>query len=58
MSMNLSKSRYTAGVLCSNALWLKEHKPESFDESTINQSVLDTAMVKVWMKLKEISTGY
>ena len=42
MSMNLSKSRYTAGVLCPKALWLKEHKPEAFDESSLHQAVLDT----------------
>ena len=41
MSTNLSKSRYTAGVLCPKALWLKDHKPDVFDESVMNQSVLE-----------------
>ncbi len=40
--MNLSKSRYTRGVQCPKMLWMEAHKPECFDESVLNQAVLDT----------------
>ena len=37
----LSKSKYCCGVQCSKMLWLKKNKPEEFDESVMNQAVLD-----------------
>ena len=40
--MHLSKSKYCSGVQCPKMLWLKEHKPEEFDESVMNQAVLQT----------------
>ncbi len=40
--MYLSKSKYCSGVQCPKMLWLKENKPEQFDESVMNQSVLET----------------
>ena len=40
--MNLSKSRYTKGIQCSKILWMGAHMREKFDESVINQAVLDT----------------
>lgn len=38
---NLSKSRYCCGVQCPKMLWLKKNKPEEFDDSVINQVILD-----------------
>ncbi len=42
MQYNLSKSRYCSAMQCPKMLWLKKHKPEAFDESSMNQAVLDT----------------
>ena len=39
---NLSKSRYCNGVQCPKMLWLKKNKPEEFDNSVINDSVMAT----------------
>lgn len=40
--MNLSKSKYCSGVQCPKMLWLKKNKPEEFDNSVMNQAILDT----------------
>lgn len=42
MTSNLSKSLYCYGVQCPRMLWLKKHRPELFDDSVLNQAVLDT----------------
>ncbi len=42
MSANLSKSLYCSGVQCPKMLWMKKHRPELFDQSVLNQAVLDT----------------
>ena len=42
MVFNLSKTKYCNGVQCPKMLWLKENKPEVFDDSVMNQSVLET----------------
>ncbi len=39
---NMSKSLYTSGVQCPKMLWLKKHRPELFDKSVMNDSVLET----------------
>ena len=39
---NLSKTLYCNGVQCPKMLWLKKHRPELFDDSVINQAVMDT----------------
>lgn len=44
MQYSLSKSRYCSGVQCPKMLWLKQNLPEEFDESCMNQSVLDTGL--------------
>ncbi|MBR3363525.1 MAG: hypothetical protein IKG53_01455, partial [Solobacterium sp.] len=41
MSNALSKSRYISAVQCAKMLWLKDHKPDVFDESYLNQAVFD-----------------
>ena len=41
MSDNLSKTLYCSGVQCPKMLWLKKHRPELFDDSALNRSVLD-----------------
>jgi hypothetical protein len=38
--MNLSKSRYTAGLQCPKTAWMREHMPEQYDESVLPQAVL------------------
>lgn len=42
MALNLSKSKYCSAVQCPKMLWLKKHMPEAFDDSVINQSILET----------------
>ena len=42
VTTNISKSQYCAGVQCPKMLWLKKHRPELFDDSIVNQSVLET----------------
>lgn len=42
MSFNLSKSKYCSALQCPKILWLKKYKPEIFDDSVMNQSVLET----------------
>lgn len=44
MSTNLSKSLYCSGVQCPKMLWLKKHHPELFDDSVMNQAVLETGL--------------
>lgn len=44
MSTNLSKSLYCSGVQCPKMLWLKKHRPELFDDSAMNQAVLETGL--------------
>lgn len=39
--LHLSKSKYCSAVQCPKMLWLKENMPEVFDDSTVNQAVLD-----------------
>ena len=44
MKYGLSKSRYCSGVQCPKMLWLRENKPEAYDTSCMNQSVLDSGL--------------
>lgn len=44
MQYGISKSRYCSGLQCPKMLWLKENKPEAYDESCMNQAVLDTGL--------------
>ena len=39
---HISKSEYCSGVQCPKMLWLKKHKPELFDNSILNQAILET----------------
>ncbi len=41
MSLYLSKSKYCNAVQCPKMLWLHKNKPEEFDNSVLNQSVLE-----------------
>lgn len=42
MSYALSKSRYCAGVQCPKMLWMREKMPEVFDQSVVDEAVLET----------------
>ena len=42
MSYRFSKSRYCSGVQCPKILWLKKNKPELFDSSVMNETILNT----------------
>ncbi|MBR4308357.1 MAG: DUF2779 domain-containing protein [Oscillospiraceae bacterium] len=44
MGYSLSKSRYCSGLQCPKMLWLKKHKPQAYDDSCMNQSVLETGL--------------
>lgn len=39
--MRLSKSKYTQGVQCPKMLWMRQNMPEQFDDSVLNQAVLE-----------------
>ena len=41
MKLYLSKSKYCDAVQCPKMLWMKQNKPKEFDESVMNQVVLD-----------------
>ena len=45
MSIGLSKSKYTRGVQCPKMLWMERHMPEQFDESVMNEAILQTGSV-------------
>ena len=51
--MGLSKSRYTRGVQCPKMLWMDLHMREEFDESVMNQAVLDTGSM-----VGDLAMGY
>lgn len=38
--MHLSKSKYTSGIQCPKILWMQKNMPEQFDDSVMNQAVL------------------
>ena len=42
MALHLSKSRFCSAVQCPKMLWLKQYKPEEFDDSVMNETVLNT----------------
>lgn len=42
MSLYLSKSKFCNAVQCPKMLWLHKNKPEEFDNSVLNQSVLES----------------
>ena len=39
---SLSKSRYVSGLQCPKMLWMRKNMPEEYDDSAMNQVVLDT----------------
>ena len=41
-TLNLSKSRYTKGIQCPKMLWMDAHMRDQFDDSVVDQSVLET----------------
>ena len=42
MSLYLSKSRFCSAYQCPKMLWLKQNKPEEFNDDVMDQSVLNT----------------
>ncbi len=40
--MNLSKTRYTRGIQCPKMLWMDAHMPEKFDDSVLNEAILES----------------
>lgn len=53
MGVSLSKSRYTKGVQCPKMLWMDRHMPEQFDDSVMNQAILQTGSV-----VGDLAMGY
>lgn len=41
MALYLSKSLYCAALACPKTLWMRKNMPEQFDESMMNQAILD-----------------
>ena len=37
----ITKTRYCSGVQCPKMLWLKQYKPECFDDSSLNKAILE-----------------
>ena len=42
MSVYLSKSRFCSAIQCPKMLWLKQFKPDEFDDSVMDHNVLNT----------------
>ena len=42
MMLYLSKSKYCSAIQCPKMLWLKKYRPEEFDNSVMNETVLRT----------------
>lgn len=40
MSFYISKSQYCSAVQCPKMLWMKQHMPDEFDSSVMNEAVL------------------
>ena len=53
MGVSLSKSRYTKGVQCPKMLWMDLHMRDKFDDSVMNQAVLETGS-----KVGDVAMGY
>ena len=49
VSTNISKSQYCSGVQCPKMLWLKKYKSEEFDDSVMNQSILEAGTKVSWI---------
>ena len=44
MSLYLSKSRFCSAIQCPKMLWLRQYKPEEFDDGVMDQNVLNTGL--------------
>ena len=53
MGIALSKSRYTKGMQCPKMLWMDAHMRDKFDESVMNQAILDTGS-----RVGDVAMGY
>ena len=53
MEMRLSKSRYVKGVQCPKMLWMDAHMRDEFDESVLNQAVLENGS-----RVGDLAMGY
>lgn len=51
--MSLSKSRYTKGIQCPKMLWMDLHMRDKFDESVLNQAVLEAGSM-----VGDVAMGY
>ena len=51
--MNLSKSKYCAGIQCPKILWMDKHIPEQFDQSTMDETRIATGHA-----VGELAKGY
>ena len=53
MGAGLSKSRYTRGVQCPKMLWMECHMPEQFDDSVMNEAILQAGS-----EVGDVAMGY
>lgn len=51
--MYLSKSKYTNGIQCPKMLWMRKNMPEQFDDSAMNEAILEQGSV-----VGDIAMGY
>lgn len=51
--IHFSKSKYTQGIQCPKMLWMRKNMPDQFDESVLNQAILETGNT-----VGDIAMGY
>lgn len=56
-SLHLSKSRFCSAVQCPKMLWLMQNRPEQFDNSVMNENILNTG-TEVGRKARELFGHY
>ena len=52
-AVSLSKSKYTKGIQCPKMLWMDAHMRDKFDDSVVNQAVLDRGSM-----IGDLAMGY
>lgn len=44
MTLHLSKSKFCSAIQCPKMLWLKKYMPDEFDQSVMNEAILQTGL--------------
>lgn len=51
MTLHLSKSKFCSAIQCPKMLWLNKYKKDEFDQSVMNEAVLQTEVGDLAMGL-------